>query len=231
MAYFTRFGSLPHGRACKPQAIGTTARLSSPAALGEIRVQEQRLARLEARLEQGMRRAGCNSRRNISSSIALSFLVSSFSNLRRGSRKHHKPCSLGVLGLEQGRQSTRNQHRSNDTARSDLESHRCGRSRCARRPHRLGLDRTHDRLMVLFGVPRAPVVALPLGFGCPALAPFLTKRRTLATEIPNRSAALERDIPPSTARTTLAALCCGGNLTAAGLNEVAGCRALWQWCG
>ncbi len=32
MAYFTRFeiGSLPHGRPCKSQAIGTTARLSSP---------------------------------------------------------------------------------------------------------------------------------------------------------------------------------------------------------
>src|SRR5450755_2141086 len=40
---------------------------------------------------------------------------------------------------------------------------------------RLGLDRTHDRLMVLFDALGALVAAEPLGFGRAVLAPFLDK--------------------------------------------------------
>jgi hypothetical protein len=41
--------------------------------------------------------------------------------------------------------------------------------------NRLGLDRAHDRLMVLFNALGALVAALPLGFGGSALPPFLDK--------------------------------------------------------
>src|SRR6201993_2099299 len=40
---------------------------------------------------------------------------------------------------------------------------------------RLGLDRLHDRLMVLFNAPGALITALPLGFGRSTLVPFLDK--------------------------------------------------------
>lgn len=57
--------------------------------------------------------------------------------------------------------------------------------------------------MVLFDALRALLATLALGLRRPALAPVPTKRTALATEMPNRSAAARRDIPPSTARTVL----------------------------